>query len=70
MTTIRVTRKKRPDPLQPWIDITRARLALKRAAGKREPVAAAFAVPRAYRALAASFRACAGTVGSVLSEVR
>ena len=47
-----------------------ARLAAKRAAGKREPVPAPYALPRAYRALAASVRACVGAVGSVLREGR
>ncbi len=65
MKTIRV-----PKPRDPFHNEIQARIALKRSAGKREPVAAPFALPRAYRALAASVRACVGAVGSVLSEVR
>jgi len=53
MTTIRVTRKKRPDPLQSEID---RRLAAKRGTEKREPVSAPVVGVRALRALAASIR--------------
>lgn len=65
MKTIRV-----PKPRDPFHAEIQARLAAKLAAGKREPVPAPYALPRAYRALAASVRACAGAVGSMFSEGR
>lgn len=61
--TIRV-----PKPPDPFHDEIQARLAAKRGAGKREPEPAPYAVPRAYRALAASVRANA--IVLLLREVR
>ena len=65
MNTIRV-----PKPRDPLHDEIQARIAAKRAAGKREPVPAPYAYPSALRALAASVRTGMGAVVSALSEVR
>jgi hypothetical protein len=59
MTTIRVTRKKRPDPLQPEID---RRLALKWAAEQRRASGRPIAAVETLRDLAAHLRAHPVTV--------